>query len=100
MRWLALFGLMIVAMVVAVLVIGLLSILPWWGMIGAWLWIGIIAVWVLTFADIWRRADMSPVSIGIWTLLVLVFPFGGTFIYILTRPSADKIRYKGDPPID
>ena len=88
------------ALVVAVLVIGLLAALPWWGLISSWLVIGIIAIWVLTFADIWRRADMSPVSIGIWTVLIIVFPIMGTIIYVFTRPSADKIRYKGDPPID
>jgi len=40
-----------------------------------------------------------PDSDGNGTVLIILFPFGGTIIYMVTRPSADKITYKGDPPI-
>ena len=99
MGWLKMFGLMVVALVAAVIVIVILAELPWFHLFTGWLIVGIFAVWALTFYDIWRRADMSPVSIGIWTVLIILFPFGGTIIYMITRPSADKITYKGDPPI-
>jgi hypothetical protein len=100
MRWLAYFGLMIVALIVAVLVIGILAELPWWGLITSWMFIGIIAIWILTIADVWRRADMSPIAGIIWTIFIIIFPILTTIIYVFTRPGADKIRYKGDPVID
>jgi hypothetical protein len=94
------FGLMIVALVVGVLVIGIVASLPWWGFFTSFMVIGIIAVWVLTLFDVWRRADMSPVAAVIWTVFIVILPVLTTIIYVVTRPSGDKIRYRGDPPID
>jgi hypothetical protein len=100
MRWLALFGLMILAMVIAVPIIALIAELPWWGLIGSWMFIGVLAIWILTFFDIWRRADLSAVAAIVWSLVVFIFPLIGTIVYVFTRPGADQIRYKGDAPID
>ncbi len=100
LRWLGLFGLMIVALVVAVLVIGLLAELPWWGLITSWMVIGIIAIWVLTLFDVWRRTDMSTMAAVLWTVFIFIFPILTTIVYVFTRPSADQIRYRGDAPID
>lgn len=100
MRWLALFGMMIVALVVAMVVISILSLVPWWGIIGGWMIIGLIAIWVLTIFDVWRRADMSPAAAVIWTIFIIIFPIITTIVYVFTRPGAEKIRYRGDPVID
>jgi hypothetical protein len=93
-------GLMIVVLVVGVVVIGIVASLPWWGFFTSFMVIGIIAVWVLTLFDVWRRTDLSPVAAVIWTIFIFVLPLLTTMVYVFTRPSGDKIRYRGDAPID
>jgi len=100
MGWLKMFGLMVVALIAAVIVIVILAELPWFHLITGWMIIGLLAVWALAFYDIWRRADMSGVSIAIWSVAIILLPFLGTIAYAIARPSADKITYRGDAPID
>jgi hypothetical protein len=81
---------MIVALVVAVLVIGLIAELPWWGLITSWMVIGIIAIWVLTLFDVWRRTDMSTMAAVLWTVFIFIFPILTTIVYVFTpvgRPN-------------
>jgi len=52
MGWLKMFGLMVVALVAAVIVIVILAELPWFHLFTGWLIVGIFAVWALTFYDI------------------------------------------------
>ena len=55
------------------------------------LWITIFVLWLLlvfrVFGDIFG-SDMSGVSKVLWTILVLVTPFLGIFIYLIVRGGA------------
>lgn len=59
-----------------------------------------IAVWVATWVgalmDMSRRADMSTAQIVLWVAIIVIFPILGLLAYLIFRPSADKIRYKGE----
>jgi hypothetical protein len=47
-----------------------------------WIWIVIT-----TFADIFRRDDMSGWSKALWSIFIIFLPFLGVFIYLITRPK-------------
>jgi Phospholipase_D-nuclease N-terminal/Short C-terminal domain len=44
-------------------------------------------VWAFAFVDIFRRDDISGGSKALWVTCVLVLPFVGTLVYLVTRPS-------------
>jgi uncharacterized membrane protein YoaK (UPF0700 family) len=62
----------------------------WW-MIIVFAWTIFLWMFISTFADIFRRRDMSGVSKVLWILLILVLPIIGILIYIAMRP-ADATR--------
>jgi hypothetical protein len=95
-RFLLYLGAALVAAVAAFLVVGIIVALPWWGMISGFLAIGIIAVWILSIVDIWRRADLSTATAIIWTGAILIFPLLATMVYFFTRPSGGEVTYKGE----
>ena len=59
-----------------------------------------IATWIGAIFDMYRRADMTGIQMAIWVVIIVIFPALGLIAYILFRPSADKIRYKNDPPLE
>jgi hypothetical protein len=52
------------------------------GLFFMWIWIVIT-----TFADIFRRDDMSGWSKALWSIFIIFLPFLGVFIYLITRPK-------------
>ena len=66
-----------------------------------WIAVGIcivvwIATWIGAIMDMRRRADLTTMQIVMWIVVIVLFPLLGLFAYMLFRPSADKIRYKGE----
>jgi hypothetical protein len=55
-----------------------------------------IASWVGAIIDMNRRADISTLQIVLWIAAIVLFPILGLIAYLMFRPSADKIRYKGE----
>src|SRR5436189_5797541 len=49
-------------------------------------WLIALALFVWTFADTFRRRDLSGWSKAGWGLLLFVFPLFGPLIYIAVRP--------------
>jgi hypothetical protein len=47
-------------------------------------------LWVATLVDLFRRANMSPVSRVIWVVLIILFPVIGVFIYFLAPCERDN----------
>ena len=43
-------------------------------------------VWAFAFVDIFRRDDISGFSKALWVVCVILVPFLGTLIYLVTRP--------------
>jgi hypothetical protein len=56
------------------------------------IWIPLLLTWGTALADIFRREDLSGVSKSLWFMIVLLLPFVGTLIYLLTRPSSTADR--------
>ena len=52
------------------------------GLFFMWIWIVI-----MTFADIFRRDDMSGWAKAGWSAFIIFLPFLGVFIYLITRPK-------------
>jgi hypothetical protein len=52
-----------------------------------WFFLLFIWIWLLitVFADIFRSDDLSGWGKAGWTLLVIVFPYLGVFIYLIAR---------------
>ena len=99
-RWVLITGLIILGAVAVTAGIGLIASLDWLGILGTCFLVGLVVLWIATLVDVFRRADMSAMSRVIWTVLVILFPVVGTFIYFFARPAAGTIRYRGDPPLD
>jgi uncharacterized membrane protein len=53
------------------------------------LWIFLFVVWfwllITVFADVFRRHDVSGWIKTLWVIFVIVFPFLGIFIYLITQ---------------
>jgi hypothetical protein len=46
----------------------------------------LLLLWGFALFDIFRRHDLSGVMKALWLVVVLVFPWIGTLIYVVTRP--------------
>lgn len=61
---------------------------PFWN--AFWLmfiFIPLLLIWGFALVDIFRRDDMGGFSKAMWVLVVILLPFFGTFIYLITRPA-------------
>ena len=50
------------------------------------LFLPLALVWAMALADIVRRDDMSGWPKALWVVCVILVPFLGTLIYLVTRP--------------
>jgi ABC-type uncharacterized transport system permease subunit len=89
----------VAAFVGAVVALGLLAALPW-SIVGVLVVVGLIVLWVATLADVFRRSDLSVLAVAIWTVAIIIFPFIGTLVYIVARPPAERLRYRGDVSVE
>lgn len=52
-------------------------------------WFFIFFIWIMllfhVFADIFRSPDLSGASKVLWSILVIVIPYLGVFIYLIAR---------------
>jgi len=51
------------------------------------LFLPLALVWAMALADIVRRDDMSGWPKALWVVCVILVPFLGTLIYLVTRPQ-------------
>jgi hypothetical protein len=67
-----------------------------WTMFAFFLWV--IWIWLLisVFSDIFRRHDMSGWGKAGWSVLVLVLPFLGVFIYLVSQGHHMQDRAAAD----
>jgi uncharacterized membrane protein len=57
-----------------------------WSLIVFFFWIALIAMFIMVFADIFRRDDLSGLAKAGWVLLLVVFPLIGVLVYVIVRP--------------
>ena len=96
LRFVLWIGCAIVAVAAAFVITGIIVSLPWWGIFSGLFVIGIVAFWIFTVVDIWRRADLSMVGAVLWTAAAIIFPILGPMVYFFSRPRSDQIRYRGE----
>jgi hypothetical protein len=58
-----------------------------WSMIVFFFWMMFIWMFIATFADIFRRNDVSGWGKAGWILLIFIVPFLGILIYVIARPK-------------
>jgi hypothetical protein len=58
-----------------------------WSMVVFFFWFMAIWIFITTFADIFRRNDLSGLAKAGWLLLIFVLPFIGVLIYLIARPK-------------
>ena len=55
-------------------------------MLAFYLWFLVIWMFISVFADIFRRHDLSGFAKAGWLFLIVVLPFLGILIYMISRP--------------
>ncbi len=58
-----------------------------WSMVAFFFWFMLIWIFISIFADIFRRNDLSGGWKAIWIILLVILPFLGALIYIISRPK-------------
>jgi hypothetical protein len=59
-----------------------------WYMLAFYLFFLLIWMFIATFADIFRRNDLSGWGKAGWILLIFVVPLIGILIYMVTKPAS------------
>ena len=60
-----------------------------WSMLVFFFWFTFIWMFIMVFADILRRHDVSGWGKAGWILLIVVLPFLGILVYLIARPSGE-----------
>jgi len=58
-----------------------------WSMVAFFFWFMLIWMFIMVFADIFRRNDLSGGWKAIWILVIFVIPLLGILIYLIVRPK-------------
>ena len=58
-----------------------------WSMLIFFFWFMAIWIFIMIFADIFRRNDLSGVAKAGWIVLIFILPFIGAMIYLIARPK-------------
>ena len=58
-----------------------------WTMFVFFFWFMLIWMFIMVFADIFRRKDLSGGAKAGWVLLIFILPFFGILIYLIARPK-------------
>jgi predicted membrane channel-forming protein YqfA (hemolysin III family) len=58
-----------------------------WSMLAFFFWFMLIWMFIMVFADIFRRRDLSGGAKAGWILLIFILPLFGILIYVIARPS-------------
>lgn len=67
-----------------------------WTMLVFFVWIAWFMLLFRVIADIFRRRDIGGGSKTLWVILVLVLPFLGVFIYLISQNTAMAERDRGE----
>jgi hypothetical protein len=58
-----------------------------WSMLIFFFWFMAIWIFIMIFADIFRRNDLSGWAKAGWIVLIFILPFIGAMIYLIARPK-------------
>lgn len=65
-----------------------------WTMALFFLWFTFIWLLVVVFSDIFRRSDLDGWGKALWSIFVVILPFLGAFVYLLTEGRAMQDRQR------
>jgi len=65
-------------------------------MLALFFWAALIWIFIGTFADIYRRHDLSGWAKAGWVLLLVILPLLGVLIYVVARPPVADMEL---PPV-
>ena len=67
----------------------MLGVYPFWGVFGSmiifFIWIAWFMLLFRVFGDVFRRRDLSGLGKTGWIVFVIILPFLGVFIYLITQ---------------
>ena len=70
-----------------------------WGIVGGFLFVVLLVVWVITVTDMLRR-HLGRGPTAAWLLIVILLPFVGSVLYwVLRKPSADELEYQAESEV-
>jgi hypothetical protein len=58
-----------------------------WAMVVFFFWFMLIWIFIMVFADIFRRNDISGWAKAGWIFLIFILPLIGILIYVIARPK-------------
>ena len=58
-----------------------------WSMVIFFFWFMAIWIFIMIFADVFRRNDLSGAAKAGWIILIFILPFIGAMIYLFARPK-------------
>jgi hypothetical protein len=69
------------------------------------LWIAFVVIpvtllWIFCLVDVFRRHDLSGWGKTGWVLAILIFPWLGAIVYLVTRPYADARQQPANAAVD
>ncbi|MFL5926612.1 MAG: SHOCT domain-containing protein [Gaiellaceae bacterium] len=72
---------------------------PFWSVLGSMLFFFLWVIWfwllIKVFADIFRRDDLGGGSKALWIVFVIILPYLGVFIYLITQSRHMAARDAG-----
>jgi hypothetical protein len=58
-----------------------------WAMLVFFFWFMAIWIFITIFGDIFRRNDLTGGMKAVWIIVLIILPFLGAIIYMVTRPK-------------
>ena len=58
-----------------------------WTMAIIFFWVIAIMIWFRCFMDLFGREDLTGVMKGVWIVALIIIPWLGALVYIITRPK-------------
>jgi Phospholipase_D-nuclease N-terminal len=58
-----------------------------WTFFIIWVWVAFFWLLIMVISDVFRRHDLSGAGKAGWTIIVLILPFIGALIYLITQGS-------------
>jgi hypothetical protein len=58
-----------------------------WSFVAFFFWFMAIWIFITIFGDIFRRNDLSGGMKAVWIIVLIILPFLGAIIYMVTRPK-------------
>jgi hypothetical protein len=50
------------------------------------IWVPLVMLWMAALIDVFRRDDLGGFSKALWVVCIIVVPWFGSLIYLITRP--------------